>query len=161
MSTVRAATEADLPAVAAVYAPYVLDSVITFEETPPEPSAWREKLAAGLPFLVAEVDGRVAGFAYAGRYRPRPAYRHSLEDSIYLAPWAQGRGLGKALLAALVSACRESGARQLIAVVADTGDPTSVKLHLAAGFEEVGRLRQVGFKHGRWLDTTLLQLSLD
>ncbi|GAA0914209.1 N-acetyltransferase family protein [Nonomuraea longicatena] len=161
MSTIRAATAADLPAVAAVYAPYVLDSVITFEETPPEPSAWREKLTAGLPFLVAEVDGRVAGFAYAGRYRPRPAYRYSLEDSIYLAPWAQGRGLGRALLAALVSACRDSGAGQLIAVIADTGDPSSVKLHLAAGFEEVGRLRRVGFKHGRWVDTTLLQLALD
>ncbi|MFI6292827.1 GNAT family N-acetyltransferase [Nonomuraea sp. NPDC050790] len=160
MHVIRPVTEADLPAVTDIYAHYVLTSVATFEVDPPELGFWRAKADLGLPFLVAEVDGEVGGFAYAGQYRPRPGYRHSLEDSLYLAPGFTGRGLGRALLEALVAACRERGARQLIAVVADGGDPASDKLHRALGFQEAGRLRGVGFKHGRWLDTVLLQLDL-
>ncbi|MFD9949785.1 GNAT family N-acetyltransferase [Nonomuraea sp. NPDC059023] len=160
MSVIRPVTEADLPAVADIYAHYVLNTVATFEENPPEPGFWRAKAASGLPFLVAEADGAVGGFAYAGQYRPKPAYRHSLEDTVYLAPGFTGRGLGRALLEALVAACRDSGARQIIAVIADGGDPASAKLHRALGFREAGRLRAVGFKHGRWLDTVLMQLDL-
>ncbi|MFI6495816.1 GNAT family N-acetyltransferase [Nonomuraea typhae] len=160
MTLIRPVASADLPAVAGIYAHYVLTTVATFEEVPPGPAFWQDKADLGLPFLVAEVEGRVAGFAYAGPYRPKPAYRHTLEDTVYLAPGSTGRGLGRALLEALIGACREAGARQLVAVIADSGDPASLRLHVKLGFEEAGRLRGVGFKHGRRLDTVLLQLEL-
>lgn len=160
MTTIRPVTESDLPAVADIYAHYVLHTVATFDETPPGVDVWRQKAATGLPFVVAEVDGRVAGFAYASQYRPKPAYRTSLEDTIYLAPGATGRGLGRALLGELIERCRESGARNLIAVIADSGDTSSMKLHLAFGFREAGRLTAVGYKLGGWVDTVLFQLDL-
>ncbi|MFC5818845.1 GNAT family N-acetyltransferase [Nonomuraea harbinensis] len=165
MTTIRPPVESDLPAVAAVYAHYVTETVATFDETPPTVDEWRAKAAAiigaGLPFLVAEEDGEVLGFAYAARYRPKPAYRHTLEDTVYLAPGATGRGLGGMLLAELIAAARQAGAHQLVAVVAGSGEETaSLNLHAAFGFVEAGRLRRVGFKHGRWIDTTLLQLGL-
>ncbi|NUR88301.1 MAG: N-acetyltransferase [Nonomuraea sp.] len=164
MTKIRTLVEDDLPAVSAVYAHYVTGGVATFDETPPGVRDWRAKAAgiaaAGLPFLVAEVDGQVAGYAYASRYRPKPAYRHSLEDSIYLAPGFTGRGLGRLLLGELSERVSATDARNLIAVIADGGDPASARLHAAFGFEETGRLRNVGFKHGRWIDTVLFQLDL-
>ncbi|MEV0826134.1 GNAT family N-acetyltransferase [Nonomuraea rubra] len=164
MTKVRALTESDLPAIAAIYAHYVTTTVATFDETPPTADDWRAKTGgvtgAGLPFLVAEVDGEVAGYAYLSQYRPKPAYRHTLEDSIYLAPGRTGRGLGRLLLGELVAAAGRTEARQLVAVIADSGDPSSARLHEKFGFETVGRLRSVGFKHGRWIDTVLMQLDL-
>ncbi|TDC99038.1 N-acetyltransferase family protein [Nonomuraea deserti] len=164
MTKVRALTDADLPAVAAIYAHYVTGSVATFDETPPSLEDWRAKAAgvtrAGLPFLVADVDGRIAGYAYLAQYRPKPAYRHTVEDTIYLAPGLTGRGLGRLLLGELIEAARRTHARRIVAVIADSGDPSSARLHEAFGFAAAGRLRSVGFKHGRWIDTVLLQLDL-
>ncbi|MEU1387723.1 MULTISPECIES: N-acetyltransferase family protein [unclassified Nonomuraea] len=164
MTTIRDLTEDDLPAVTAIYAHYVTGGVATFDETPPGADEWRVKAAAlaaaGLPFLVAEDDGAVTGYAYLSQYRPKPAYRHSLEDSIYLAPGSTGRGLGRLLLGELIKRSTTTGARTLIAVIADGGEPASLRLHAAFGFQEAGRLRNVGFKHGRWIDTVLLQLDL-
>jgi len=164
MTTLRSLAETDLPAVAAIYAHYVTETVATFDEAPPDPGDWRLKAAeitaAGLPFVVAAEGEEVLGYAYAAQYRPKPAYRHTLEDSIYLAPGATGRGLGRRLLGELISAVSATPARQLVAVIADSGDPASAGLHAAFGFAEAGRLRNVGFKHGRWIDTVLLQLDL-
>ncbi|MFD8013250.1 GNAT family N-acetyltransferase [Streptomyces sp. NPDC058955] len=161
---IRAATEADLDAVAAIYAHYVDHTVVTFDETPPPVSSWRTRLAElsarGLPFLVAEDAGRIAGYAYASPWRPKPAYRHSVENSVYLAPEETGRGLGGSLMEALVAACTAAGAHQMIAVIADSGTAASLALHRRLGFTEAGRLRSVGLKHGRRLDTILLQRTL-
>ncbi len=161
---IRPAAPADLDAVAEIYAHYVRHTVATFEETPPTVAAWRRRLddlaAQGLPFLVADLSGGVAGYAYAAPWRPRPAYRHTVEDSIYLAPDRTGHGLGGALLGPLVAACARARVRQMIAVVADTGAGASVALHHRFGFTEAGRLTAVGFKHGRWIDTLLLQRAL-
>ncbi|MEV0200586.1 N-acetyltransferase family protein [Nonomuraea sp. NPDC050691] len=165
MTTPRPLSEPDLPAVAAIYAHYVEKSVATFDETPPGVEDWRAKAAtvtgAGLPFLVTEEDGEVTGFAYAAPFRPKPAYRHTAEDTIYLAPGATGRGLGRLLLGELIERATRAGLRQMVAVVADSGDPASLRLHAAFGFEQAGRLRSVGFKHGRWIDTLLLQRPLN
>ncbi|TDE35127.1 N-acetyltransferase family protein [Nonomuraea mesophila] len=165
MTKVRALSDADLPAVAGIYAHYVTDSVATFDETPPSSDDWRAKAAgitgAGLPFLVADVDGQVAGYAYLAPYRPKPAYRHTVEDTIYLAPGMTGRGLGRLLLGELLDAARRTHVRRVVAVIADSGDPSSARLHEAYGFAEAGRLRGVGFKHGRWIDTVLFQLDLE
>jgi phosphinothricin acetyltransferase len=161
---VRAAVPADLEAVTAIYAHYVTATVATFEEDPPTAGQWRQRMDAvtgrELPFLVAEQDGAVLGYAYASPWRPRPAYRHTVEDTVYLSPGQTGRGLGRALLSALLAGCAQAGARQVIAVIADSGDPASVALHRRAGFELAGRLRRVGYKHGRWLDTVLMQRDL-
>jgi L-amino acid N-acyltransferase YncA len=160
----RPAAAADLGAVAAIFAHYVTSSVITFEETPPALAHWRGQLgqraADGLPFLVADVAGAVAGYAYASPWRPKPAYRHTVEDSVYLAPDRRGRGLGRLLLDGLLAGCAAAGVRQVIAVIADTGDPASLALHRACGFADAGRLREVGDKHGRRIDTVLLQRAL-
>ncbi|MBB5789158.1 GNAT family N-acetyltransferase [Jiangella mangrovi] len=165
-SSIRPATEADLPAVAAIFAHYVETSVVTFEETPPSAADWARKLRdlddRGLPFLVA-TDGAaadaVAGYAYAAPWRPKPAYRHTAENTVYLSPAHTGRGLGRALMTALLDACARTAVRQLVAVVVDEGaEPNrSLALHRSLGFTEAGRLSAVGHKHGRWLDTALLQ----
>jgi phosphinothricin acetyltransferase len=163
--TVRAAGTEDLGAIAGIFAHYVVDSVATFEETPPTVPQWREKLAdlteRDLPFLAAEVSGQVVGYAYATPWRPKPAYRHTVEDSVYLEPGWTGRGIGRLLLNELVTGSTRAGARQMIAVIADSGDTASVRLHRACGFTEAGRLTMVGFKHGRWLDTVLLERGLN
>ncbi|MGC7096259.1 N-acetyltransferase family protein [Amycolatopsis lurida] len=160
----RAATREDLPEIAEIYAHYVRTSVATFEITPPDAAEWERRFAAvteaGLPFLVAEADGAVAGYAYCVQWKPRPAYRHAVENSIYIAPDAAGRGFGGALLDELLARCTEAGIREVIAVIADSGDPASAELHRRRGFTEAGRLRRVGFKHDRWLDTALWQRSL-
>jgi L-amino acid N-acyltransferase YncA len=163
-ATVRLATVGDLDAVAGIFAHYVTDSVFTFEEVPPTVARWRQRLIAlaetELPFLVAEADGTVAGYAYASPWRPKPAYRHTVEDSIFLAPGYQGRGLGRLLLDALLAACAAAGSLQVIAVIADSGNPASAALHRACGFTEAGRLTGVGYKHGRWIDTVLMQRAV-
>ena len=161
---VRPATPADLGPVADILAFYVRNSVATFEEDPPGVPHWHQRLEdlteRKLPFLVAEADGTVAGYAYASPWRPKPAYRHTVEDSVYLAPGQRGRGLGRLLLESLLAGCADAGVRQVIAVIADSGDPASAALHRACGFADAGRLSQVGFKHGRWIDTVLMQREL-
>jgi phosphinothricin acetyltransferase len=160
---IRAAAPSDLKVVAGIYAHYVRHTVATFEETPPAVADWERRLddltARSLPFLVAESSGAVAGFAYATPWRPKPAYRYTVEDTVYLAPEATGQGLGKALLGALVTESARAGMRQMIAVVANGGE-ASLALHRRFGFTESGRLVEVGYKHGRWIDTYLLQRSL-
>lgn len=163
-ASVRPVADEDLDTIAGIFARYVTDSVVTFEEIPPTVAHWQRRLdglaARALPFLVAEVGGEVVGYAYAGPWRPKPAYRHTVEDTVYLAPEWTGKGLGRLLLERLLAECARAGVRQMIAVIADTGDPTSAALHYACGFVDAGRLRAVGHKHGRWVDTLLLQRDL-
>ena len=161
---VRPARPADLAAIAGIFAHYVTASVVTFEETPPGVPQWRRRLDdltdRGLPFLAADVDGTVAGYTLASPWRPKPAYRHTVEDSVYLAPEQTGKGLGGLLLRALLADCGRAGVRQVLAVIADAGEPASLALHRACGFNDAGRLREVGYKHGRWVGTLLLQRDL-
>ena len=161
---IRPAAPGDFAAVAAIFSHYVTTSVITFEVTPPAAGDWRrlrDDLAArGLPFLVCECDGNVAGYAYAAPWRSKPAYRHTVESTIYLAPNRTGRGLGRRLLRALQRRCALAGVEQMIAVIADSGSPASVALHRACDFTDAGRLRNVGRKHGRLIDTLLMQHDL-
>jgi len=160
---VRDATSADFHAIAAIYAHHVLNGTASFEETPPDAAEWRARHAAvlghGLPWLVAERDARVVGYSYATPYRPRAAYRHTIEDSIYVDAALRGHGIGRALLRALIERCETGPWRQMIAVIADPSGG-SAALHRSAGFERVGTLRAVGFKHGDWRDTTLMQRAL-
>jgi L-amino acid N-acyltransferase YncA len=164
-TVIRAAGPADAEQVAAIFAHYVATSVATFEEVAPTAADWPRRLdeltARELPFLVAE-DGRdVCGFAYASPWRPKPAYRHTVEDTVYLSPGYTGRGIGSALLGGLLAGCAAAGARQVIAVIADTGSDASAALHRRFGFTHAGRLSGVGRKHGRWIDTVLMQKDLD
>ncbi|MGI5285708.1 N-acetyltransferase family protein [Nonomuraea polychroma] len=163
-AVIRPAVPADLKAVAEINTHYVTNTVITFEETPPTVDDWHHRLAEltgrGLPFLVADLSGEVAGYAYAGPWRPKPAYRNTVEDTIYLSPAHTGRGLGGALLGELVTGSIAAGMRRMIAVIADAGDDRSIELHRRFGFTEAGRLTEVGYKHGRWIDTTLMQRAL-
>jgi L-amino acid N-acyltransferase YncA len=160
----RDTAEADLPAIQAIYAHHVLHSVASFEETPPSVDDLRGRLASvlsrGLPYMVAEVDGKIAGYCYATPYRPRAAYRNTIEDSIYIDNAFRGRGIGYVLLEALIARCEGGPWRQMVAVIADGGSGGSLSLHRSLGFELVGTLKAVGFKHGRWLDTTLMQRTL-
>lgn len=160
----RAATPGDLPAVAEIYAHYVQTSVATFELDPPDEQEWRRRfdavVAAGLPFLVVERDAAVAGYAYCAPWKTRPAYAGTVEESVYVSPSAVGTGCGTELLRALLDACRAAGLRQVIAVIVDAGDPASLELHRRFGFVDAGRLVGVGVKHGRRLDTLLLQRGL-
>jgi phosphinothricin acetyltransferase len=161
---IRDATEADLPAIQAIYAHHVLTGVASFEETPPSVDDLRTRLASvrthGLPYMVAEIDGEIAGYCYATPYRPRAAYRNTIEDSIYISDAYRGRGLGRVLLQALIERCENGPWRQMVAVIADNGSGGSLSLHTQLGFELTGTLKAVGFKHGRWLDTTLMQRTL-
>lgn len=161
---IRPATVADLTEVAAIFAGYVRDSVVTFELDPPGLRVWEERLdqlaGAGWPFLVATIEHQLAGYAYVAPWRTKPAYRHTVEDSVYLAPAWAGRGVGRVLLRALIDAATAAGARQMMAMISDTGDGASTALHRRLGFAPVGRLTSVGYKHGRWIDVQLLQRSL-
>jgi L-amino acid N-acyltransferase YncA len=161
------AAAADLEPVAGIFAHYVTSTTVTFEDTPPTLAEWQHRLGdlagLGLPFLVAKAGAQVAGYAYAGPWRAKPAYRHTVEDSVYLAPDRLGQGLGRRLLAAVLAGCAEAGVRQVVAVIADTGDTgadASVALHRSLGFAHAGRLTAVGHKHGRWIDTVLMQRGL-
>jgi L-amino acid N-acyltransferase YncA len=160
----RPVTAADLDAVSEIFAWYVEHTVTTFEELPRTGRDWDELRVLvnglGLPFLVAEVDSRIAGYAYASPWRQKPAYRHTVEDSVFVAHNLTGRGIGRLLLGGLLSSCSDSGVRQVIAVIADSADPASTALHTAFGFTEAGLLKKVGYKHGRWIDTLLMQRSL-
>jgi len=160
----RPSTAADVPAVTAIYAWNVVHGTGTFElEAPGEPEMARRRadvLAKGWPWLVAERDGRIVGYAYANEFRPRPAYRFCLEDSIYLDPQAQGQGVGRLLLAELLAQCEARGARQMLAVIGDSANAASVGVHRALGFEHAGLLRSAGWKFGRWLDVVVMQRAL-
>lgn len=161
--TVRPATVDDLPAIADIYAHYVATSVATFELDAPDAEEWRRRHAAiaeaRLPFVVTERDGAVAGYAYCAPWKTRPAYRATVEDSVYVAPTAIGTGCGAELLAALLEMSRAVGVREVIAVIADAGNPASVHLHRRFGFRDAGRLERVGYKTDRWIDTVLMQWS--
>lgn len=161
---VRHAEYADLEAVAGIFAHYVVNTVATLEENPPSPEYFEERLddlsARGLPFLVAELGGRVVGYSYAAPWRPKTGYRFTVEDTVYVAPEATGRRVGSRLMGALVSAAADGGMRQMVAVLTETLDSPSAALHRRLGFAEAGRLAGVGYKHGRWIDTFLLQMPL-
>ena len=162
--TVRPSREADLPAIVAIYAHAVRHGAASFELDPPDIAEMTRRrttiIAAGYPYLVAEHAGSVTGYAYAGPYRPRPAYRWTVEDSIYVSPSHARAGIGRMLLSALVDACAERGFRQMVAVIGDSGSAGSIALHRALGFHPVGVLEAIGFKHGRWLDGVLMQRAL-
>lgn len=160
---VRDAAPADFPAIAAIYAHHVLNGSASFEETPPDADELLVRHASvvghGLPWLVAELDGRVSGYSYATPYRPRAAYRHTIEDSVYVDEALRGRGVGRTLLSALIERCEAGPWRQMIAVIADPLGG-STELHRRVGFEAIGTLHAVGFKHGEWRDTLLMQRAL-
>ncbi|MEP7363855.1 MAG: N-acetyltransferase family protein [Acidobacteriota bacterium] len=162
--SIRTAEEKDDHSLARIYGHYVRHSTATFElEAPDEFEMERRRLivaGAGLPYLVAEQNGAILGFAYAGPYRARPAYRYTVENSIYLDPAMRGKGVGSLLLARLIEDCTRAGKRQMVAVVGDSANTASVRLHVRLGFREVGVLRSVGRKFDRWLDTVLLQREL-
>lgn len=164
--TIRPASLDDAPAITRIYAHAVNEGTASYELDPPGEAEMRERMRAllgnGYPYLVAEEEGALLGYAYAGPFRPRRAYRFMVEDSVYLDPQAQGRGIGRTLLEALVDACAQCGFRQIVAVIGDGSETSaSVKLHRATGFEDAGVLRGSGFKHGRWLDTVFMQRTLN
>jgi phosphinothricin acetyltransferase len=162
---VRAAREADAPALAAIYGDAVAHGFGTFEEVPPAPADMDARRRAiqdqGLPYLLAEEDGQVLGFAYAAPFRPRAAYRYTLEDSVYVAPEGKGKGVGRTVLAAVIAECERLGVRQLVAVIGDSQNAASIGLHRALGFEQAGIHKSVGFKHGRWVDIVMVQKALN
>jgi phosphinothricin acetyltransferase len=162
---IRPGFEGDAEALAAIYGHHVLHGFGTFEEVPPSPSEMDQRRLAiaahGLPFLVAEEAGRVLGYAYAGPFRPRAAYRYTVEDSVYVAPEAIGRGVGRAVLSAVLDACEGMGLRQVVAVIGDSQNEGSIGLHRALGFEPAGLGKSVGFKHGRWVDIVWMQKALN
>jgi phosphinothricin acetyltransferase len=155
---------ADLPEIEEIYRLEVLEGTASFELEPPDlaelTARWRTIRAAGLPYLVAEIDGRVAGYAYASTYRPRPAYRLTVEDSVYIARWARRRGVGRLLLDAVIERATASGRRQMVAIIGDSAHQASIGLHRQAGFRTVGTLQDVGLKFGRWLDTVIMHRAL-
>lgn len=161
---IRDGLEADVPAVAAIYAHAVETGRASFELSPPTLDEMRARraalIASGHPYLVAEIDAEVVGYAYAGPYRPRPAYGNTVENSVYVRPDRQGLGLGRRLLDALIAGAEARGFRQMVAVIGDSANAASIRLHEAAGFAMVGTLRSVGRKHGVWLDTVLMQRPL-
>jgi phosphinothricin acetyltransferase len=159
---IRPATDADLPAAKAIYDEHVHHGIATFDVEPPPLDYWRDRLEStehGDHFLVADQDGAPVGYAYSSAYRPRPGYRHTRETSVYVADAAQGRGAGRHLYDALLDALRADGMRTALAVVALPND-ASRALHRACGFAPVGVMHEVGFKHGRWIDTEWWELSL-
>ena len=161
---VRASTEADVARCAEIYAHHVLHGTASFEVVPPDLDEMKKRRGAvldlGLPHIVAERDGRVLGYAYAGNWRPRPAYKYSVEDSVYIDHEAVGQGIGKALLPVLIEQCTALGKRQMVAVIGDSAQTPSIRLHASCGFEMVGTLKNIGFKFGRWLDSVLMQRPL-
>ena len=162
--TIRPAAPEDLPAITAIYAHAVRTGTATFELDPPDLNEmtrrYRALMDGNSPYLVATSGSGVAGYAYAGSYRPRPAYRFTVENSIYLAPASQRRGVGTALLKELIVRSEKIGFRQMIAVIGDSANAASIALHARAGFEMVGTHPDVGFKFGRWLDSVLMQRQL-
>jgi L-amino acid N-acyltransferase YncA len=161
---IRVAVASDMDAITLIYAHHVNHGTGSFETEPPDKievaRRWSEVTARGLPWLVADDGGEVCGNAYAAPYRARPAYQHTVEDSIYVRVDRLGNGLGRLLMPALIAAAQECGMRQMIAVIGDSGNLASIALHRSFGFREAGRLKDVGFKFERWLDTVFMQRSL-
>jgi phosphinothricin acetyltransferase len=161
---IRPSATADLPAVAAIYAESVRHGTGSFELEPPsEPELlrrWREVQASALPWLVAQAAGQVLGYAYANQFRPRPAYRFCVENSVYVDQPARGRGIGRLLLIELLARCEAAGARQMVAVIGDSANTASIALHAALGFRDAGRIESAGWKFDRWLDVVLMQRGL-
>jgi L-amino acid N-acyltransferase YncA len=164
MPLIRPSVDTDLDAITRIYGHHVLHGTGTFETTPPtaQDMATRraDVLSKGLPWLVLEEDGQVQGFAYGNWFKPRPAYRFSVEDSIYMAPESAGKGWGRALLAELMAAFERAGARKVMAVIGDSGNAGSIGVHKALGFEHVGVVQSCGWKFDRWLDIVLMQKSI-
>ena len=166
MSTleIRPAIEADLPFITAIYEHAVRYGTATFELIPPELAEmtrrFRVLIDGGFPYFVATLDGQVVGYAYAGAYRPRPAYRFTVENSVYLEPAIQRRGIGLQLMQRLIGECEARGYRQMIAVIGDSANAGSVGVHTRCGFQMIGTHPDVGFKFGRWLDTVMMQRAL-
>ncbi len=164
-ATIRDATPADIAAITAIYDHAVRHETASFELEPPDAAEMLRRHAAitaqGYPYLVAaEADGRVIGYAYAGPYKARPAYRWTVENSVYLAPDVRGRGIGKALTARIIARCEQLGFRRMIAIVGGSGHLASIRMHERLGFEHIGTAPGTGFKHGAWLDTVMLQRPL-
>jgi L-amino acid N-acyltransferase YncA len=163
---IRPATADDLPRITEIYADAVRNGTSSYELEPPSLAEMTTRFntitTGGYPYIVAATGGAVLGYAYASAFRPRPAYRFIVENSVYVAPEAKGKGIGKALMLALIGECERLGFRQILAVIGD-GSPgsLSVKLHERLGFRLAGRLEATGYKHGRWLDTALMQLSIN
>jgi phosphinothricin acetyltransferase len=164
MQTIRRASERDIEDIAAIYGYHVRHGTASFETEPPACIEMARRYSVlrdqAYPFLVAEADGAVLGYAYAGPYRTRVAYQNTVEDSIYVRADLTGRGVGAQLLGGLIGACEQQGYRQMIAVVGDSASTASIRLHERYGFSHIGTLRAVGYKHGRWLDSVLLQRVL-
>jgi L-amino acid N-acyltransferase YncA len=162
--TIRNASEADMGRVQQIYAHHVLHGLATFEEVPPSTDELLSRRASvlgmGLPYLVAERDGQVIGYSYATAYRPRAAYRFSIEDSVYLADGLDGQGVGTALLGELITRCEQGQWRQMLAVIGNSGNASSIALHRRLGFRIIGTFESVGFKLGQWVDTVLMQRAL-
>jgi L-amino acid N-acyltransferase YncA len=161
---IRPSVEPDLPAITAIYGHAVQTGTASFELEPPDQAEialrWQAVVSAGLPWLTAERDGAVLGYAYAGPFRPRPAYRFCVENSIYVDAQARGRGVGAWLLAELMARCAAWGARQMVAVIGDSANTPSINLHARLGFRHAGRVEHVGWKFGRWLDVVFMQRTL-
>ena len=161
---VRDARDNDMPAVQAIYAHHVIHGTASFELEPPSLEQMRQRrtdvCAHGLPYLVAERDGEVVGYGYATLYRPRPAYRFTVEDSVYVREDTSGLGTGQALLRRVIERCIEDGRRQMVAIIGNSENIASIRLHERLGFRKVGVFESVGFKHGRWLDTVIMQREL-
>ena len=161
---IRPAAEADLPAITAIYDHAVRTGTATFELIPPDLAEMTRRFGAlrdgGFPYLAAELDGAVVGYAYAGPYRPRPAYRFTVENSVYLQPTIHRRGIGLQLMQRLIAESEARGYRQMIAVIGDSANAGSIGVHTRCGFEMIGTHRNVGLKFGRWLDTVMMQLPL-
>jgi phosphinothricin acetyltransferase len=161
---VRDASDTDMHAVAKIYATHVLHGLASFEEIPPSLEEMKSRRASvlqlGLPYLVAEMDGRVVGYSYATFYRTRPAYRYTVEDSVYVEDGLNGRGIGTLLLAELIARCERGPWRQMLAVIGDSGNAGSIALHRRMGFTPAGSLTSVGFKFGRWVDSVFMQRAL-
>lgn len=161
---IRDAAEQDLPAIQSIYAHHVLHGLASFEEVPPAVDELRRRYAdvraQGLPYLAAEEGGEVLGYGYCSPYRSRSAYRYTLEDSVYVREGRQGRGIGKALLGELVARCAALNYRQVIAVIGDSANAASIRMHASLGFLRVGVLRSTGYKFGRWVDSVYMQLAL-
>jgi L-amino acid N-acyltransferase YncA len=161
---IRPVTAADLPFVTRIYEHAVLHGTATFELTPPDLAEMTRRFDAlmdgGFPYFVADLDGRVVGYAYAGPYRPRPAYRFTVENSVYLDPTIHRRGIGLRLMQRLIGDCEACGFRQMIAVIGDSANAGSIGVHMRCGFQMIGTHPNVGFKFGRWLDTVMMQRAL-
>ena len=164
MPTIRPSLDSDLPAITRIYGHHVLHGTGTFETTPPTETDMgtrrNDVLGKGLPWLVVEEDGAVLGFAYANWFKPRPAYRFSCEDSIYMAPESAGKGLGRALLAELMASLERAGVRQVMAVIGDSNNAGSIGVHKALGFTPAGVIHNCGWKFERWLDIVLMEKTL-